>query len=148
VGDHLLRPKREPCRVLGRQRQRFVERVGMQRIRAAEDRSQRLKRRPDDVVVRLLRGERHTGGLVWKRSFHERSFFAPKRSRITLPTSARRAVLRDFFEEVAVRVEEERDLRHERVDVEAGLTPHSTYSMPSRSVKASSCSAVDPASRM
>ena len=59
---------------------------------------------------------------VWKRSFHERSLFAPKRSRITraqmLP---RRAVLRDLLEEVAVRVEEERDARHEVVDVEAGV---------------------------
>ena len=40
VRDHLLRPQREPHRVLGRQRERLVERVRVQRLRPAEHRGQ------------------------------------------------------------------------------------------------------------
>jgi acetyltransferase-like isoleucine patch superfamily enzyme len=63
VGDHLLRAQRDPHRLLGRQRERLVHRVGVQRLRAAEHRGERLDRRAHDVVQRLLRGERHAGGL-------------------------------------------------------------------------------------
>ena len=59
---------------------------------------------------------------VWKRSCHERGFFAPNRSRIASAHSLRAArILGDLLEEVAVRVEEERDARHEVVDVEPGV---------------------------
>ena len=59
---------------------------------------------------------------LWKRSFHDRSFLAPKRSRIAArPDPPGGAVLGDLLEEVAVRVEEERHARHERVDVEPGV---------------------------
>ena len=61
--DDLLRAQRQRRRLRGRQRQRLVERVGVQRLRAAEHRRQRLQRRAHDVVVRLLRGQRHAGRL-------------------------------------------------------------------------------------
>ena len=63
VRDDLLRAQRDRRRFLGRQRQRLVERVGVQRVGAAEHRGQRLQRRAHDVVVGLLRGQRHAGGL-------------------------------------------------------------------------------------
>ena len=43
---------------VGRQRDRFIERVGMQRLGAAEHRRHRLDRRAHDIVVRVLLGER------------------------------------------------------------------------------------------
>ena len=45
------------------ERQRLVAGVGVQRLRPAHDRRQRLDRHPHDVVVRLLRRERRAGGL-------------------------------------------------------------------------------------
>ena len=63
VGDDLLRAQRDPDGVLGRQRERLVVGVGVQRLRAAEHAGERLDRRADDVVERLLGGERHAGGL-------------------------------------------------------------------------------------
>ena len=63
VRDDLLRAQRDARRFLGRQRQRLVAAVAVQRLRAAEHRRQRLQRHPHDVVVRLLRGERAAGGL-------------------------------------------------------------------------------------
>ena len=49
--------------LLGRQRQRLVAAVAVQRLRAAQHRRQRLHRDPDDVVVRLLRRQRAAGRL-------------------------------------------------------------------------------------
>ena len=50
-------------RLLGRQRQRLVVGVGVQRLGAAEHRRHRLQRGADDVVERLLGGQRDAGGL-------------------------------------------------------------------------------------
>ena len=61
--DDLLRPQRDARRLLGRQRQRLVAAVAVQRLRAAEHGGQRLQRDADDVVVGLLRGQRAAGGL-------------------------------------------------------------------------------------
>ena len=57
VGDDLLRAERDRRRLFRRQRQRLVERVGVERIGAAEHGGQRLQCGTDDVVVRLLRGQ-------------------------------------------------------------------------------------------
>ena len=45
VGDDLLRAQGDARRLLGRQRQRLVHRVGVQRLRPAEHAGQRLDRR-------------------------------------------------------------------------------------------------------
>ena len=63
VREDLLRAQRDPRRALGRQRERLVERVRVQRLRAAADRRERLDRDAHDVVLRLLRGERRAAGL-------------------------------------------------------------------------------------
>ena len=62
-GDDLLRAQRDARRLLGRERQRLVAPVAVQRLRAAEHRGERLDRDPDDVVVGLLRGQRAARGL-------------------------------------------------------------------------------------
>ena len=59
---------------------------------------------------------------VWKRSIHERGFFAPKWSRMMRAQSAARAAeLGDLFKEFVVGVEKERQAWSEAVDVEAGI---------------------------
>ena len=68
---------------------------------------------------------------VWKR-IQVRAFFAPKRSVIVrYQMLARCTILRDLFEEVVMRVEEEAQARGEVVDVESAAQRPSTYSTPS-----------------
>ena len=104
----------------------------------------------DHVVVRLLGRKRHPRCLRVEPELPGTFVARP----VTIahhrgPHLARCAVLRDLLEEVVLRVEEERDPRSERIDVQSCVSmPYCTYSIPSRSVNASSCSAVAPASRM
>ena len=63
VGDDLLRAQSDARGLFGGQGERFVEGVGVQRLRSAEHRRQRLQRGADDVVLGLLRGEGRSGGL-------------------------------------------------------------------------------------
>src|SRR5581483_136409 len=63
VADDLLRPERDPRRALGRERQRLVEAVRVDRLGAAAHRGERLDRDADDVVLGLLRGQRRAAGL-------------------------------------------------------------------------------------
>ena len=149
-GDDLLRPQRDARRLLGRQRQRFVAAVAVQRLRAAEHRRQRLQRDADDVVVGLLRGQRAAGRLrVEPQLLRARVGRAEAVAHDPRPQPPRRAELRDLLEEVVVRVEEERQPLAEAVDVEPGVdAPPRTYAMALANVNATSCTAVDPASRM
>ena len=110
-----------------RQRQRLVLAVGVQRLRAAQHRRQRLQA----VRTTLLSGcwavSVEPAVCVWKRSSSERASFAPKRSRMILrPHAPRRAELGDLLEEVVVGVEEERELPGEVVHVQPGVErgPH------------------------
>ena len=101
-----------------RQRQRLVMGVGVQRLRAAQHPRQRLDRRARDVVERLLRRQRHAGGLrVEAHQPRLRLLRAERLAQLARPDPARRAVLGDLLEEVDVRVEEERQPRREVVDV-------------------------------
>jgi hypothetical protein len=67
---------------------------------------------------------------------------------VARPDAARRAELGDLLEEVEVDVEEEREARREVVDVEPARDPALHVLKPLASVNASSCAAVEPASRM
>src|SRR5438552_105376 len=119
VRDDLLGPQRERHGFLRGQRIGLVQRVRVQRLRAAEHRRQRLQRDANDVVVRLLRRERHAGGLrvraQLKRPRIRRVIAALDLAR---PDPPRRAELRDLLEEVVVHVEEERHPRHEIAHIE------------------------------
>ena len=71
LGEDQLRVARDARRELARERDRLVERVGVQALRAAEHRGERLDRGAHDVVVRVLLGERHARRLA-VRAQHQR----------------------------------------------------------------------------
>ena len=90
----------------------------MQALRPAEHRRQRLDRGPDDVHLRLLRGQRHARRLrVEAHQPRARVARAEAVAQLTRPDPPRRPVLRDLLEEVEMGVEEEREPRRELVDV-------------------------------
>ena len=118
--DDLLRAQRERGGEFGGQRPGFVQRIGVQRLRAAQHRGERLHRGAHHVVVRLLRGERAAGRLrVEAQRPGTRIFRAEAFHHRFVPDAARGAILGDLFEEIVVRVEEERKPRREVVHVHA-----------------------------
>jgi hypothetical protein len=116
IREDLLGPERDSRGALSGQRERFVQRVGVQRLRATADRGQRLDRHAYNVVLRLLRSERRASGLrVEAERQRLRAGGAEPLAHDARPQPARRAVLRDLLEEVVVRVEEERQALAELV---------------------------------
>src|SRR5215211_8443963 len=86
---------------------------------------------------------------VWKRIQRERSFFAPKRSfssRAQMRRAARYLAISSKKSLCALKKNERRGANSSMSMPRA--MPQRTYSSPSPSVNASSCAAVDPASRM
>ena len=122
MGDDLLRAQRDLDGLLGRQRERLVVGVRVQRLRAAEHAGERLDRRARDVVQRLLRGQRDARRL--RVEAHEprlRVARAEGLAQLARPDPPGGAVLGDLLEEVDLRVEEEAQPRREVVDVQAAL---------------------------
>ncbi len=118
-GNDLLGPQGDLRRLLGGECVDLVERVRVQALRAAQHRRQRLDRRAHDVVLRLLGGQRHSRRLGVEAQLHRPLVPGP----VAIPhppgpDPAGGAELGDLLEEVDVRVEEERQARGERVDVE------------------------------
>ena len=121
-GDDLLRSERDAGGFLGRQRQRLVAAVAVERLRPAEHGCQRLERHADDVVVGLLGGERAAGGLrVEAQLLRARLGRAEPIAHEPRPQPPRGTELRDLLEKVVVRVEEERQPLAEAIDVESGV---------------------------
>ena len=86
---------------------------------------------------------------VWKRSIQERGFLAPKRSFIVRAQMRRAARNFAISSKKSLWELKKKDSRGAKLSTSMpASTHHCTYSMPSRSVKASSCAAVEPASRM
>ena len=123
VGDDLLGAQRHPHRFLGRQPQGLVHASWCAAtLRPAEDGGQRLQRDAHDVVLRLLGGQRGAGRLRVEAQRPGLSGSAPEALAHDLrPQTPRRAELGDFFQQVVVRVEEERQLRGEIVHIQAGV---------------------------
>ena len=120
VGEDLLGPERDADRFLGGQRQGLVQRVGVERLGAAQHRGQRLVRHPGHVVVRLLRGQRHPGRLAVEP--HLPAARVPRAvalAHVPGPDPARGPELGDLLEEVVVDVPEEGEPGREAVHVEA-----------------------------
>ncbi|MPN03526.1 hypothetical protein SDC9_150756 [bioreactor metagenome] len=94
----------------------------MQRLRAAAYRRHRLNGDADDIVLRLLRGKRASGRLRVEAE-HLGSLFGDSEALLhdACPNLARRAELRDLFDKVVVRVEEEGEALSEYVRVLSGL---------------------------
>ena len=118
----LLGAQREGHGLLGGERVGLVERVGVQRLRAAQHRGQRLEGGADHVVVRLLRGEGDPGGLrVGAELPAPRVAGAEAVAHHPGPDAARGAELGDLLEEVVVDVPEEGQARREVVHRHAPL---------------------------
>src|SRR5262245_28643514 len=98
--------------MLGRQRESFIQRVGVQRLRSAENGRQSLNGDSDDVVVRLLGGEGTAGGLrVKSKDRRFRILTLEPFGHHLVPDLSRRTILGNFFEQIVVGVEEKREPR-------------------------------------
>src|ERR1041384_7537907 len=140
MSNDLLSPQCDQRGFIRRQSESLVISVSMQRLSSAQYSGKSLDCDTHDVVQRLLRGERDA---------HERGFLALKRSVMTLCQILRAARY--------LAISSKKSLCELKKKLSRGANssmsiPRSTaycaYSIPSRSVNASSCSAVEPASRM
>src|SRR5438132_9206140 len=122
VGDDLLRAKSDLDGLLCRQRERLVHRVGVQGLRPAEDGRKRLDGRADDVVLRLLGGQRGASGLRVEAEHHRpRVLRAKAFLGEASPHATGGAELRDLFDEIREGRVEEGEARSEFVEFEASL---------------------------
>ena len=111
----------DPGREVGRQRQRLVEGIGVQRLSVSLSGGHRLDAGASDVVERILRGQRPARGLrmcAQRKGFgalgaEPRDQFAPQQ-----PAGPKFGHL---HEEVHPDAPEERQPRRELVDVQAGV---------------------------
>ena len=115
-----LRVAGDTRRKIGRQRERFVERIGVQRLRMAQHRRHRLDAGADHVVVDVLRGERPARGLAMGAQRQALVGFCAELFHEPRPQQARGAQLGHLHEEVHADGEEEGQARREVVDIEPG----------------------------
>ena len=122
VSDDLLRTQSNPRRLLRRQGQGFVVRIGMQRLRTPENRCHGLNCGADNIIFRLLRGQSGAGGLGMK-AHHPRAgvLRLEMLAHNASPHAARGAKLGDFFQKITVGVKEKRNARRESIHVEPGV---------------------------
>ena len=120
--DHLLGAKRDARRALGWERERLVEAVRVERLRAAGDGGEALERDADDVHLGLL-GLEGDAARLRVEADHLRALLrgAEPLAHQLRPHPARRAELRDLLEDVVVAVEEEGEAAGEVVDLEAAV---------------------------
>ncbi len=119
VGDDLLGAEGDAGGLFGGEGEGFVVAVGVERLGAAEDGGHGLDGGAGDVVLGLLGGEGGAGGLgVEAEHPGARIFCVEALAHDAGPEAAGGAELGDLFDEVVVRVEEEREARGEGVDVE------------------------------
>ena len=79
--QHQLGVSGDACRKLGGQRERLIEGIGVQRLRAAEDGCHGLDRRAHDVRVRALGGQTDARGLAVRAQHQRPAGLAAKTSR-------------------------------------------------------------------
>lgn len=91
----------------------------MQRLDPTKNRRECLQRHANQIVLGLLRGEAHTGGLCVKAQ-HPRSRVARLKTlpHDRCPESTCRSELGDLFHEIVVGVEEEGDLGTDAIHVQ------------------------------
>src|SRR5690606_9409735 len=106
----------EPDGLLGRQCQRLIVRVRVQRLGPAEHRCQSLHGDPDHVVEWLLGGERYTARLGVEAESGGLVARAVPLAHEARPEATCGTELRDLLEQVVVRREEERESRGEPLE--------------------------------
>ncbi len=120
VGQDLLGAQRHADGGFRRQAERLVHRVGVQTLASAQHAGHGLVGHADDVVQRLLLGQR-TAGRLHVRPHEQRAVIlrAVALAHRRRPDAAGGTELADLLEELVVGVEEERQPRGEGVHVEA-----------------------------
>ncbi len=119
--DDQLRVAGDAGRELGRQGNGFVERIGVQRLGAAEDRRHRLDGGADDVVVRVLLGQRPAGSLAVRAQHHRLGVLGAETGHDAVPQQAGGAHLGDFEIEIHAHRPEKGQAASEGIDVHARL---------------------------
>ena len=118
----MLRAQRDAGGLLGGQGESFVVGIGVQRLRAAENRSHGLNCGADNIVFGLLRGQRGPGGLSMKAQHPGTGIFGFEMfAHDASPHAAGGAKLGHFLQKIAVRVEEKRKPRRELIHIKAGV---------------------------
>ncbi len=119
--DEQLRVAGDARGEIRRQCDRLVQRIGVQRLRAAVRRRQRLDAGARHVVEDVLRGKAPAAGLAMRAQRQRLGILGRELILDQLrPQQARGPHLGDLHEEVHADRPEERQPRRERVDVEAG----------------------------
>ena len=131
LGEDQLRVAGDARAEIGRQRDRFVEAVGVQRLRAAEHRRHRLDRRAHDIVVRVLLGEADARRLAVRAQPLGLVLLRAEVGHDPVPQGARGAQLRDLHEQVHADAEEEAQPPRELVDLR-GPAPSPRAHIPCR----------------
>ena len=103
---------------IGRQRQGFIERVGVQRLRVAQRGGQRFHAGAHDIVERFLRGQAPAGSLAMRAQHHGFRILRVKLLHQLGPQHARGAHFGDLHEVVHADAPEKGDARGEAVDIQ------------------------------
>ena len=105
--------------MLGRQADRLIERIGVQRLGAAQHRRKRFVGRAHNIVVGVLFGQAHAGGLAMGAQHRRLGVLRFELLHHPRPEQTRGAQLGGLHEEVHADGEKERQTRREAVDVHA-----------------------------
>ena len=146
--DHQLGVAGDAGRGVGGQPEGLVERVGVERLGAAQHRRHGLDGGADHVVVRIHGGERHPGGLAVGAQHQRLLVLGLELAHGAVPQDASGSQLGDLHEEVHADCEKKLRRPANLSTSRPCAMAARTYSLPSAMVKASSCSAVAPASCM
>ena len=118
ISQNLLRAQCQSGGMLGRQGERFVHAVGVQRLAAAQDGRQGLIGHTDQVHFRLFILQRAAGSLSVKaQSQRGRPAGAVLVSHRLGPEDTRRPILGNLLEDIVMRIEEKAEPRREAVDL-------------------------------
>ena len=121
-GNDLLRAECDQRGIFGGKGQGFVHGIRVERLAAAENGGEGLNRHADDIIFGLLRSERRSGGLRVETQQQRTGIFCGEALLHDFgPQAAGGAKLGNFFEQIAVGVEEERKLGSEIVDGETSV---------------------------
>ena len=114
-----LRIARNPRRKLGRQRNRLIQRIGVQRLRAPQRRRHRLIGGADHVVIGVLLLQRHARGLAMGAQHQAACLLRLKLLHDARPQHPRRPQLRRFHKEIHANGEKERQAACEIIHIHA-----------------------------
>ena len=112
---------RDTGREFGRQRNRLVKRVGMERLRPAQNRRHRLVCRADHVVIGVLFLQADARGLTVGAQHQGFRVLGVELAHDAVPQEARRAQLGDLHEEVGANRKEERQTTRKGIHVQTGF---------------------------